>query len=71
MIFNGAKMVQTLFGSIQVSPVTRINMGYIYFIIPFGFSLMSFRIIQNMWKRKLTFSGSKETPTQIDHEHAI
>lgn len=56
MIFNGSKMVFSLLGSIQQSPITRINMGLIYIIIPIGFTLMSIRIIQNMLK---SYSSSK------------
>ncbi|KIL45243.1 TRAP transporter small permease [Jeotgalibacillus soli] len=56
MIFYGTQMVQTLLGSIQVSAVTRINMGLVYIIVPIGFTIMSLRIIQNMIRRRNTAS---------------
>jgi len=52
MVFYGAQMVLGLMESIQMSAVTRINMGYVYLIIPIGFTLMSLRVIQNMLTRR-------------------
>ncbi|OAS89042.1 MULTISPECIES: TRAP transporter small permease [Metabacillus] len=66
MIFYGSKMVQELMGSIQVSAVTRINMGYVYLIIPIGFTIMSIRIIQNMWLRRLDINSTNQLNPQ-DH----
>lgn len=60
MIFFGSKMVQELMASIQVSAVTRINMGLIYTIIPIGFTLMSIRVIQNMRKRAAGYNVDEE-----------
>ncbi|BAQ11629.1 4-dicarboxylate transport system [Bacillus sp. OxB-1] len=60
MIFNASQMVIQLMGSIQVSAVTRINMGLIYTIIPIGFTLTSIRIIQNMRKRALGYEIDNE-----------
>jgi C4-dicarboxylate transporter DctQ subunit len=62
MIFFGAKMVEGLFRSIQVSAVTRINMGLIYTIIPIGFVLMSIRVIQNMRKRAAGYTIDEVNP---------
>ncbi|WP_180954864.1 MULTISPECIES: TRAP transporter small permease [unclassified Bacillus (in: firmicutes)] len=60
MIFYGSKMVQELMSSIQVSAVTRINMGLIYLIVPIGFALMSIRITQNMRKRAAGYNIDEE-----------
>ncbi|WP_085505763.1 TRAP transporter small permease [Thalassobacillus devorans] len=65
MVVYGAKMVQQLMNSIQVSAVTEINMGYVYLIIPIGFGLMSLRIIQNMWKRSNTTIGRKSNEEKM------
>lgn len=61
MIFYGASMARELMASIQTSAVTRINMGYIYTIIPIGFTLMSIRIIQNMRRRSAGEKIDEET----------
>ncbi|MBM7649694.1 TRAP-type C4-dicarboxylate transport system permease small subunit [Bacillus ectoiniformans] len=61
MIFYGASMAREMMGSIQTSAVTRINMGYIYTIIPIGFMLMSIRIIQNMLRRAAGEKIDEET----------
>ncbi|OHR66541.1 hypothetical protein HMPREF3291_01525 [Bacillus sp. HMSC76G11] len=67
MIFYGTQMVQSLLSSIQVSAVTRINMGAVYTIVPFGFALMSLRIIQNMIKRKNTSSKPEHIQGSVIH----
>ncbi|MCM3598045.1 TRAP transporter small permease [Metabacillus idriensis] len=67
MIFYGTQMVQSLLSSIQVSAVTRINMGAVYTIVPFGFALMSLRIIQNMIKRKNTSSEPEHIQGSVIH----
>ncbi|MBP1156737.1 MULTISPECIES: TRAP transporter small permease [unclassified Paenibacillus] len=34
----------------QRSPSLQMNMGYVYFTVPFGFALMSVRILQNIYQ---------------------
>ena len=57
MVFHGAEITAGLMNSAQLAPVTQISMGYVYIIVPFGFALMAFRVLQQLWKR---FRGKKE-----------
>jgi TRAP-type C4-dicarboxylate transport system permease small subunit len=56
----GIDVVVSLFKFPYISPVLRISMAYLYIIIPFGFLIMSFRIIQNMILRMLRLTQLTE-----------
>ena len=47
IIKEGVHVVQSLFKFPYISPVLRVSMAYVYIIIPFGFLLMTVRIVQN------------------------
>ena len=47
IIREGVRLVQSLFKFPYISPVLRVSMAYVYIIIPFGFFLMTVRIVQN------------------------
>lgn len=51
IIKEGIGVIQTLLKHPYVSPVMRVSMAYVYIIIPFGFSLMTIRIIQHFCLR--------------------
>ena len=47
IIREGVRVVQSLFKFPYISPVLRVSMAYVYIIIPFGFFLMTVRIVQH------------------------
>ncbi len=51
IIKEGIALIQSLFKYSYISPVLRVSMAYIYIIIPFGFTLMTIRIIQHFYLR--------------------
>lgn len=53
---DGIFLVQTIANHGQVSPALGFSMDYIYLIIPLGYGLMTFRLIQNIISKvKLLF----------------
>ena len=53
IIKEGIGVIQTLLKHPYVSPVLRVSMAYVYIIIPFGFTIMTIRIIQHFYLRIL------------------
>lgn len=53
IIYVSAKYTYGVFASKQVSVAVKINMGWAYLAIPFGYALMTIRIIANIIKGKL------------------
>lgn len=51
IIKEGMALIQSLFKYSYISPVLRVSMAYIYIIIPFGFTLMTIRVIQHFYLR--------------------
>ncbi len=48
--YQGALQVKHMFRFTFISPAMQWNTAFIYCIIPAGFSLMSFRIVQGYWR---------------------
>jgi TRAP-type C4-dicarboxylate transport system permease small subunit len=48
--YQGIRQVQHMFKFTFISPAMQWNTAYIYCIIPIGFILMSFRIVQGYWR---------------------
>lgn len=46
VVFEGIKIVNSMFEMRYESPALGINMAYVYTIIPLSFTLMAFRVIQ-------------------------
>jgi len=59
IVIEGIKVVESLFQFPYISPVLRIPMAYPYMIIPFGFSLMTFRVVKNVYLRFLDYGSSE------------
>ena len=51
VVFEGVKVVISMFEMRYESPALGINMAYVYFIIPLSFILMGFRVIQRNFRR--------------------
>lgn len=51
MVMEGYNVASKVLYSGQTSPSIGLTMGYVYMIIPFGFGLISIRIIQLMVKK--------------------
>jgi TRAP-type C4-dicarboxylate transport system permease small subunit len=48
VIIVGIEVIQSLLKYPYISPVLRVSMAYVYIIIPLGFGLLSFRVLQNL-----------------------
>jgi len=57
IIKEGISVVRSLLKFPYISPVLRVSMAYVYIIIPFGFFLMTVRVIQNAVLRVLNLRG--------------
>lgn len=59
--WNSITLVEKTFSMNQTSPTLGVAMGYIYLILPVCFSLMTFRIFQNIFRmlRRPAASGAK------------
>lgn len=62
--WQGALQVGHLLRFSYISPALQWNMAVIYSVVPIGFALMSFRIIEGYWRdwRRGTLGQAPETP---------
>jgi C4-dicarboxylate transporter DctQ subunit len=60
IIEEGIRVVRTLIKFPYISPVLRVSMAYVYIIIPFGFLLMTIRIVQNAFFRILSLKSQNK-----------
>ncbi|HAQ07188.1 MAG TPA: TRAP transporter small permease [Bacillus bacterium] len=66
--FYGFEMVTMVFGHGQLSPAVQLPMGFVYSIIPFGFGLIAFRVLQGIVGR---FRGDDELSEEEKLKRAI
>ena len=58
--YNSISLVQKTFAMRQSSPTLKIPMGYVYMVLPICFTLMTFRIFQNIWRMLRTPAEDKK-----------
>ena len=51
VVYYGIELLQKMTRFEHLSPALRINMAFLYAIIPGAFALMSFRLVQLYWRR--------------------
>ncbi|KXG44369.1 TRAP transporter small permease [Tepidibacillus decaturensis] len=66
--FYGYKLVVLISGNGQLSPAVQLPMGLVYMIIPFGFLLIAFRVLQGIAAR---FRGDNELTDEEKLQRAI
>ncbi len=54
----------TVLASGQVSPVLNVTMGYMYAVVPIGFTLMSLRILQRVIRKIKDRNSDDVTPSE-------
>lgn len=66
--FQGYNVAMLIMGHGQLSPAVQLPMGWIYMIIPFGFVLIAFRVLQGIVAR---FRGEDELTDEEKLRRAI
>lgn len=66
--FQGYNVAMMIMGHGQLSPATQIPMGYVYMVIPLGFILIAFRVLQGIVAR---FRGDDELTDEEKLRRAI